>query len=137
MTPINLRGRFGNRYKIDYDPAHTGRKDDPWLQVIDCQRGHIYPHSTELLGVATNGRGPTAKAIARMPGVTVVQDGDDGINAVFPVELFPKVAKLIKPRRKRQLTAEQRQLATQRLAQHRISSARQSSSETLEPTLAS
>jgi hypothetical protein len=112
---INLRERYSKRYRIEYDPAYVAehgkraRADDPWLQTIPCQRGHLYPHGGSLLGVATNGRGPTTAAIARLPGVTVVQDGDDGINAVFPPELLPKVAALVKPRRKRQLSPEQRE----------------------------
>jgi hypothetical protein len=116
---INLRERYGKRYRIEFDPAHAAehgkrsRFDDPWLQLVPCQRGHIYPHGGNMLGVATNGRGSTAVALSRLPGVTVVQDGDDGINAIFPAELLPKVAALVKPRRKRQLTPEQRErLAT-------------------------
>jgi len=135
-APTNLRELFGRRYRIEYDPAHAGRKDDPWLQVIPCRRGHIYPHGGDLLGLATNGRGSTATVIAKLPGVTVLQDGNDGINAVFPLRLFPQVAKLIKPRRRRQLTVEQRQLAALRLAQHRFSPARQNTSEAQESTLA-
>jgi hypothetical protein len=135
-TCINLRQRFGKRYKVEYDEASAGRKDDPWLQIIACRRGHIYPHSADLLGVATNGRGSTAKAISRLPGVTIIQEGDDGINAVFPLNMFAAIAKLVKPRRKRQLTAEQRQAAAQRLAQHRFSAARQSRSIAAESTLA-
>src|SRR2546426_709429 len=99
IAPINLREKFGHRYRIEHAPAHRGRKDHPWLQIIPCKRGHIYPHGGNLLGVATNGRGSTAKAIARLQGVTVLQEGEDGINAVFPVELLPHVAKLVKPRR--------------------------------------
>lgn len=136
MNPINLRQRFGNRYRIEYDEAHISRKDDPWLQIIPCLRGHIYPHSSELLGVATNSRGSTANAIARLSGVTVLQEGDDGLNAGFPIELFPKIAKLVKPRRKRQLTADQREGAVERLAKHRFSTARQDSLEVQKATLA-
>jgi hypothetical protein len=135
-TPIDLRHQFGDRYRIEFDPAHTGRKNDPWMQIIPCKRGHIYPHGGGLLGVATNGRGSTATAIAKLPGVTVVQDGDDGLNATFPIELFPQIAKLVKPRRKRQLTPQQRQMAAARLANHRFSTARQSSSGPQESTLA-
>src|SRR5262245_21282727 len=83
MDCINLRERFGNRYVIEYDEAHT-RGDDPWMQVIPCRHGHIYPHGDNLLGIATKGRGPLARSLARMKGVTVTQDGDDGINATFP-----------------------------------------------------
>jgi hypothetical protein len=135
-TPINLRNCFGRRYRIEYDEAHSGRKDDPWMQIIPCRRGHIYPNGGNLLGVATNTRGATANAIAKLQGVTVTQQGTDGINAIFPVELFPKVAKLVKPRRKRQLTAKERQAAVKRLAKHRFSPADQCRSDGQESKLA-
>lgn len=104
MNCINLRERFGERFRIVFDEAHT-RGDDPWLQVIPCQHGHIYPHGGELLGIATNSRGPVARSLARMKGVRVVQDGDDGINAVFPVTMFDRVAALVEPYRRRNRAA--------------------------------
>src|SRR4051812_47664134 len=109
---INLREQFGRQYRIGHDPAYAaehggrGRTDDPWLQILLCRRGHIYPHGGDLLGVATNSRGSTATAIATLPGVIVVQDADDGINAIFPLSMFEQIAQLIKPRRKRQLSAQ-------------------------------
>jgi hypothetical protein len=135
-TPINLREKFGHRYRIEYDPAHTGRKDDPWLQIIPCKRGHVYPHGGNLLGIATSSHGSTATAIAKLERVTVLQEGDDGINAIFPVELLPKIAKLVKPRRKRQLSDKERQAAVERLTKHRFSTPRQSQSDAPESMLA-
>jgi hypothetical protein len=84
------------------------QSDDPWLLVIPCQFGHIYPHSATHLGFASNGCGQVAKTVAALPGATITQDGSDGMNITFPVELFDQVAALVKPRRKRQLTPEQR-----------------------------
>ena len=124
MNCINLRNTFGKRYRIEYDPAHRGRADDAWLQIIPCRHGHIYPHSAELLAVATDKRGPIAAAIARLPGVTVLQMGDDGINAAFPLTMLPAVARIIRPKRTRQMTAKQRAAAVERLAKHRFSPAR-------------
>lgn len=109
MNCVNLREQFGERFRIEYDEAHRGRGDDPWLQVIPCLRGHIYPHGGELLGIATNSRGATAAALARLAGVVVVQDGDDGINATFPVAMFGRVAALVRPKRRRRLSAERRE----------------------------
>ncbi|MHB8971525.1 MAG: hypothetical protein ACYC3X_04520 [Pirellulaceae bacterium] len=41
-----------------------------------------------------------------MPFTTVTQDGDDGMNIVFPVEHFKTVAAIVKPRRRRRLSPE-------------------------------
>jgi hypothetical protein len=109
--PIDLQAVAGKRHCVQRDPAQPAdgkRADDPWLLVISCQRGHVYPHSATRLGIATDDRGPAA-AIARLPGVTIEQDGDDGINATFPPSLFNRVARIVKPRRRRQLSAAQRE----------------------------
>src|SRR5262245_39309974 len=122
MTCVNLRETFGERFQIDHDEARR-RGDDPWLQVIPCRYGHIYPHGGNLLGIATKSRGRIAASLARMEGVEVVQDGDDGINATFPIQLFPKVAALVKPYkvRGRTLSESERQESIRRLAPYRFS----------------
>jgi hypothetical protein len=125
-TPIDLRAVAGKRYRVEYEESHSGKSDNPWLLIIPCQCGHIYPHSDKLLGVATDGRGSLTQKIARLPGVEVVQDGDDGINAVFPPGLFAKVAAIVKPKRKRQLTPEQRAINGKRLAKFAFKPAAQS-----------
>jgi len=56
----------------------------------------------------------------------VWQDGDDGMNVVFPQRAFAAVAAIVKPKRKRQLTEKQRQAAGERLAKHRFKPAAQS-----------
>ena len=128
----NLKQLAGKRYRLAYDPAYyaehgkLGRVEDPWLLQVPGRRGHIYVHGTDRLGVATNSRGSTARDIAALPGVVVEQDGADGINASFPIEQFEHVAQLIQARRRRTLSAEQRQSATQRLARFRFPTARQS-----------
>jgi hypothetical protein len=106
MDCINLRERFP-KYQIEYDPAHK-RGDDPWMQVIPCHYGHIYPQGGELLAVATNGRKVGLK-LAKLPGVTVLQDGDDGMNIAFPITALPKVAAIMKPRRRRKVTEKERE----------------------------
>jgi hypothetical protein len=112
MECISLRNQVGNTYQIQYDPSYCAqygqrsRIDDPWLQIIPGTKGHIYLHGDCLLAVATNTRGPTATRIANIPGVTVVQDGDDGINATFPVELLPQIAALIGAKRRRRKLSE-------------------------------
>src|SRR4051794_6453090 len=127
MSFINLRNKFGNRYRIEYDEAHTGRKDDPWLQIIVCKYGHLYVHGADMLGVSTNVRGQASKKLRALQGIVVLQEGDDGMNAAFPIELFPNVPKIVKPRRKKQLTGKERRAAVERLSKHRFSPARQNS----------
>lgn len=123
ITCIDLKETFGQKYRIAYDESaghEAGGRNDPWLMLIPCHRGHIYPHGGNLLAVATATRGGTAKAIRALPGVEVVQDGEDGINATFPVELFPQVAELMKPHRRRQFSDQERERIAALGREHRF-----------------
>jgi hypothetical protein len=79
-----------------------------------------------MLAAATNTRGPIARRLAALPCIRAVQDGDDGINLVFHVSDFAKVAAILKPRRKRQLTPEQKADRVARLRKYQFRPASQS-----------
>ena len=114
MDCVNLKTTFGQTYRVTYEESYWaergehGRADEPWLQIIPCGFGHIYPHGGNLLAVATNNRGQIARRISQLPFVTVVQDGSDGINATFPVKHFEEIAEIVKPRRRRHLSDQHR-----------------------------
>jgi len=131
MDCVNLRERFGGRYRVEYEESYfaqygpRARVDDPWLQIIPCQRGHIYPWGPSTLAASTNNWGPTARKLAALDFTTVWQDGDDGMTILFPLERFPEVAALMRPKRRRQMTEEQRRAAVERLAKYAFTPARQ------------
>ena len=111
---INLKERFGAQYKVTYEESYYAERSrhtlvDPWLMIIPCQHGHIYPQGGDLLAVSTDKRGGIARQVIGSPFVTVEQDGTDGINATFPVERFDEVAAIVKPKRRRRLSAERRE----------------------------
>lgn len=111
---IDLRKMFGREFRIDRDPAYfaeygnNARTRDLWYWRILCQHGHIYQHGRNQLGASTDRHGSIATRLAKITGVKVVQDGSDGINAAFDLEQFEEVAKIMKPRRRRQLSAAHR-----------------------------
>jgi hypothetical protein len=72
--------------------------------------------------------------IRRLPFVSVEQDGDDGVNATFHVDRFDEVARIMKPRRRRRLSPEQREACGRRLAKFRFQPARQAPQNNLERT---
>jgi hypothetical protein len=124
ITCVNLNERFGQDYRVQHeDPREKRLGNDPWLCIIPCTHGNLYVHGNELLGAATNKRGPVAKRLAALPCVRVVQDGDDGVNVVFNVHDFPAVAAVMKPKRRRRLTPVQVAERTERLRQYRFSPA--------------
>ena len=123
-TCIDLAERFGRRYRVEHEESYMAqygpraRVKDPWLQTIPCRAGHIYPWGGSTLATVTNNAGPTARKLAALPDVTTWQDGSDGMTVLFDAANFTKVAKLMRPRRKRQstLTAAQRAAIGRRLA---------------------
>jgi hypothetical protein len=124
---VNLNSRFGDRYRIAYGPAHTGRAVEPWLQIIPCRHGHIYVHGRDTLGFASNNRGPIANRVASLPFVTLTQDADDGLNMVFHVRHFDAVAEIVLPRtRRKPMSPENKAKAVERLAKFAFSPAQKS-----------
>jgi hypothetical protein len=114
MDCVNLRERFGRQYRVTYEESYYAergdgaRADDPALQIIRCERGHIYPWDASMLAASTDTRGSTARKLAALDFTTVHQDGDDGMTILFPVERFPEVAALMHPRRRRQVSEAER-----------------------------
>jgi len=129
---IDLKRHFGDQYRVEFEDSYyadhgeRARTEDPWLMVVLCQNGHIYPHSHSQLGASTDRCGKTANQLKRLACTTVTQDGSDGVNVIFEVTDFEKVAEIMKPRRRRRQTPEQRQASIERLAKYRFTPARQS-----------
>jgi hypothetical protein len=124
MICINLNELYGDRFKVTYEESYSAergeraRMADPWLMILPCKHGHIYPHGGDLLAASTNKRGSVARRLSELACTTVVQDGDDGVNVTFHVRDFDRVAELMRPRRRRRLTDKQRQQAAERLAKY-------------------
>ena len=120
-TCVNLVARFGRDYKVTHDPAARTRrqKRDPWMMQLPC-RGTgvcIYPHGGDKLAVQLDGRPGLTKKVAAIPGVELWQNGDGEKTFLFPVGRFTEVAAVVKPHRRRRLSAEQRaELAARLLA---------------------
>ena len=108
-TPIDLRREFGHRWKIGLDEAARGRWTDPWLYMIECRHGEIFPWGDDKLAASTTGPGAVAKRLVRLADVEAVHDGSDGVTVVFPRGRLSSVTGIMKPRRAR--TASPTQLA--------------------------
>jgi hypothetical protein len=111
---IDLAERFGTNYRVTYDPAYDAegaRHKDAWYMQLAGRKGIIYPHGGDRLAAEVDGHPGAAKALAAVPGVTVHQDGGWGgeMTFVFHVHLFGRVAEILRPRRRRRLTTEQRE----------------------------
>ena len=109
-TCLNLQALYGDRYRITFDPAakleRNGRRD-PWQFVIPCKYGGIFPFNETQLAVMVCGSRKVPEA--RGLGLTIHQDGDTEAIFLFAPRQFGEVAKIAKPRKKRQVTEKQRQ----------------------------
>lgn len=128
---VNLRQEFGEKYRVEYEEAYfaeygaNARVEDPCLMIIPCQRGHhLFPWDESTLAVSLDNAPEIARKLRDL-GCKIVQDGDDGATLVFPIERFEEVARVVKPRRRRRLSAEQRRKNAERLAKYAFSSAGQ------------
>ena len=129
MAPkcIDLLTLFGDEYRIGWDEAYDpkGRPKencDPWYMTVPCERGTIYPHGDSKLGVMVDYRPITAKRLVESGVCELYQDGDQEKTFLFDVSDFDTVAKIVKPKRKRRLTAEQREKNVERLKKYRFDS---------------
>ena len=128
LTCVDLWRTFGSKYRIQtdpaYDPAGVRRENlDLWYFTIPCRFGTIWAHGGEMLCVDIDYHGRTARKVGAIPGVRLRFDGSREKTFIFPVALFGKVAKLVKPYRRRQLTPKQRAEAAKLLAPYRFAKA--------------
>lgn len=135
---INLRETYGDRYRIAHEESYAAEhpqfraEEEPWLQVIPCRHGHIYPGGGDLLMVSTSFRGRIAHRLMALPFAEVVQDGSDGVNATFPADRLDEVAEIMGARRRRVMSPEQRAACVDRLRRFQFFSAQNRSSEAQE-----
>jgi hypothetical protein len=128
QTCIDLR-TFGNRYRVRNEThdrtAHA--TDDRWDLIIQGRGGFIAPWGRGRLVACTRGSATTNKIMAAVPGARIVQDGSDGQNLTFDPAHLATVAGLLRLRRRRVLTADQRRAAVDRLKRYRYRPSRTSS----------
>lgn len=115
MQTTHLPAVFGpdSKYKTLRDDAwaDSGVDDRCWLLTIPCKVGsagaNLYIHgiTPPVIGYTGSGAGVRRKLLA-IPGVVSHQNGDVEFSVKFPPELLNKVAKVVKPRTKRVLSAE-------------------------------
>lgn len=106
---INLHEMYEKSYKIGFDPtvlAYPELKKDPDYRIIPCRFGEIYSYSSELLAVWVNGNKRIQRMKREIPELIFKNNGDGEAVFLFHPELFKKIAKFVKPFRKRHLSPE-------------------------------
>ena len=114
MDCINLKERFGDRYRVAYEESYKAEygedayREDPALMIIPCRVGQIFPWGGSMLAVSVDGHAKVAGRLRRMPCCQVAQDGDDGTTLTFNVKAFDKIARIARPHRRPRLSPERR-----------------------------
>jgi hypothetical protein len=126
MAPTcpNLKSLYGRRYRVAYEESYyaeygpDARTEEPWLMIIPCKYGTICPWDETRLAACTDRAGRIAARLRAMTSIEIVQEGDDGVNAAFTPDQFDAVAEIMRPKRRRYLTPQQRADAVERLRRY-------------------
>jgi hypothetical protein len=115
MNCVNLKEQFGKKYRVTYEESYHAdrgagaRIADPWLLIVPCRYGHIFPHGTDTLAASVDGHPTVAGMLRRLPCCQIHQDGDFGeLTVIFGVADFAKVARIMRPRRRRVISEAER-----------------------------
>ena len=119
---LDLKALFGERYRVLRDKSsyqaeygENAYRPDPWLWIIPCRQGEIFPHGGNLLAASTKRRGLKSGELKRLACCRVHQDGDDGVTVVFNLADFETVAAIMEPKRRLRWSAAQRAAHSGRL----------------------
>ena len=106
--PTNLKMLAGNRYRVvDDGTDDSDRAERVWCQEIPGKHGRIFPWGFNGDLAAWTGSARIMRRFEGM-GLKAVQGGAESAFR-FPVRMLDQVASLIRARRRRQLSPEQRQ----------------------------
>ena len=122
---IDLRETYGDRFKVESERAVPSERTEfrseeaPWLMVIPCQLGQIYPYGGSLLSAHTDHRCSRNRLMA-LDCCEIYQLGDTEVTVNFNVRDFDRVAELLKPKKRRRLSPEHRQKLVRASIPHRF-----------------
>ena len=113
--PVTNLNQFGDRYRVQDDGTDDSCRDERvWCMEIRGKRGTIYSYGLDgSLAVFVNSR-KIAQVMAGL-GYKRVQAGRSEFTYKFPLADIHKVARLIKARKRRQLSPEQKAALVLRL----------------------
>ena len=122
---VNLMERFGEQYKITFDPAYDPKHRprellDPWMMTVACRPGVIYPYGGTELAIEVDGHRFVRAALSKLPCCREHQRGDDCGSFIFDVEDFDSVAEVVKPKRRKQISEAERARLVAMGAKHRF-----------------
>ncbi len=124
---VDLRNTFGNRYRYDWDEAYWDERPEfraveaPWLQIIPCKFGKIFPWGRRNLAAFCDAGGSKRRELEHLSCVEIAQGGTPGTEVIvkFDVADIEQVAEVLRARRPRQYSAKTKAMLKERLARVR------------------
>lgn len=125
---IDLKEKFGKRYRVTLDESwdvERNRKaeDRPWYDEILGSRGWCYLQNRSVLAVEMKNRVFNAYEHKMPFPYSHVRVGDETQKLLVNEEHIDKSISFIRPKRRRQLTDEQKSKLSERLAKFRFRAA--------------
>ena len=128
---MDLKRMFGDKYIITLDESwdaetpenraeFKAKGEEWWYYEIKGKCGTVYPYSETQIAVVLPTR--TARRLVKLMGseLTLLQHADDAMCYKADAKHTAAIVRFIKPKRLRQLTAEQRAAMVTRLARYRF-----------------
>lgn len=116
---------YGARYRLTWEAdgatrSQWPRGDWPWLRRVPCRYGYLYVVGGEMLGAVAVGHPAIGRRLRRLPGVTRAFGAADETVAHFPVAVAEAVLALLRPYRRRTVSAAERDRLRRVGAAHRF-----------------
>lgn len=116
---IDLKKEFRDKYKVTTEEPHESSMISKYYQIIG-KRGIVYgwdKENVEMLVQNTH----IATRLIRLKTFKLKNDYDDGASFIVPLARIYEAFNIIKPKKRRHLSPEQRQKCIERLATMRSS----------------
>lgn len=121
---MNLKEMFGKRYRVTPDESYEheteeGKSLNQWRwHEIRGKFGILYPYSKDQLACLF-----TSIIVAnrfKSKGWRVLQNGDFERNVLIPLDSTQEVLKAIRPKKRRQMSLDQKIVAVERLKRYQF-----------------
>lgn len=111
---MNLKEKFGSRYRVTLDEsfkiADTESRKEEWrYQEIKGKYGVIFPYGWDKPAVTFTSNVVANRFSQKANDWQILQNGEDERTYLIPKSDLGEIFDAIKPRKKRQLTPEQRE----------------------------
>ena len=124
---VDLRQTFPGQYRFEWDEAYWIERPEyraveaPWLQIIPCKFGKIFPWGRRNLAAFCAAGGSKRRELETLSCVEIAQGGTPGTEVIvkFDVADIEQVAEVLRARRPRQYAAKTKAVLKERLARVR------------------